>query len=552
MEFKYRQQVAVYKSLRKIDTSYKNSSTLRFDNTLRMFVNRLRKMESFDGKQLLSVFCLWHILALSDTRNLKPSTFIQEFVINHWHALKKRLSQSRIWNGLYISPPPLAHHIVHILKGNFLHDVFRLKLSSSDLDKRLESKLIQFLANSTTDDTKIGLQRIIDKFVQSGSIEETMVLIHDLKRPLLLEKKCASRLYRALDAVETMLKFIGNYSNNDSEATVLRRLMTVLSSVFSNISRIKLIEGETTSSCTKPIRLLHVAFYDANQSQSIGPKIDILVKHDQGSSKLIELSTLEVKPANAGPAVIKEQQNKNLLKMSGLNNIVISEIEDSPVEISSPKASVVPVEEQSVLPELDSNEPIWRWKNITKSIRRLNVALYDVNQSQSIGRKIDILVKHDQGSNKFIELSSLEVKPANAGPAVIKEQQNKNLRTNGAILAYLSSLNPKCCALQTTAAIDFIGSVGYVYTMTNIEDIFYAKQVGIMMLPKSRSTFTNLIETMDLLFAFEAFMINLGHEARAALEHRESLDNICEVANVFQKFNPSPVHDIFITPTRHK
>lgn len=104
MEFKYRQQVAVYKSLRKIDTSYKNSSTLRFDNTLRMFVNRLRKMESFDGKQLLSVFCLWHILALSDTRKLKPSTFIQEFVINHWHALKKRLSQSRIWNGLYISP----------------------------------------------------------------------------------------------------------------------------------------------------------------------------------------------------------------------------------------------------------------------------------------------------------------------------------------------------------------------------------------------------------------------------------------------------------------
>lgn len=88
--------------------------------------------------------------------------------------------------------------------------------------------------------------------------------------------------------------------------------------------------------------------------------------------------------------------------------------------------------------------------------------------------------------------------------------------------------------------------------MTNIEDIFYAKQVGIMMLPKSRSTFTNLIETMDLLFAFEAFMINLGHEAQAALEHRESLDNICEVANVFQKFNPSPVHDIFITPTRHK
>ncbi|KAI9033563.1 hypothetical protein CLU79DRAFT_850279 [Phycomyces nitens] len=148
------------------------------------------------------------------------------------------------------------------------------------------------------------------------------------------------------------------------------------------------------------------------------------------------------------------------------------------------------------------------------------------------GRKIDILVKHDQGSSKYIELSILKVKLVIKSPALIKKQQNQNLMTNGAILAYLNSLNPRYRALQSTAAIDFIGSASYIYAMTNIDDIFYARQVGLSMFPKPCSTFVHLTKTMDLLFAFKAFITNPGHEAQAALEHRESLDNICEVANV--------------------
>ncbi|KAI9311154.1 hypothetical protein BX666DRAFT_1066750, partial [Dichotomocladium elegans] len=97
--------------------------------------------------------------------------------------------------------------------------------------------------------------------------------------------------------------------------------------------------------------------------------------------------------------------------------------------------------------------------------------------------------------NLYIELSSLEIKPPSTCPALIKEQQNKNLRTNGAILAYLSSLNPRPRALQTTAAIDFIGSAGYVYIMTNLNGIFYARQVGLIILPKSRDSFVHLTET---------------------------------------------------------
>ncbi|CDH52492.1 predicted protein [Lichtheimia corymbifera JMRC:FSU:9682] len=49
---------------------------------------------------------------------------------------------------------------------------------------------------------------------------------------------------------------------------------------------------------------------------------------------------------------------------------------------------------------------------------------YEEIQNQCWGREIDILVKHDQGSSNFIELSSLDVKPASAGAAVVKGQQN--------------------------------------------------------------------------------------------------------------------------------
>ncbi|KAG1299704.1 hypothetical protein G6F66_000611 [Rhizopus arrhizus] len=327
---------------------------------------------------------------------------------------------------------PLLHDDVYRLKLSLSGIVNTIRRSDFDhvrpflptqhLDERLDAIVAQFCSHVITNNTKTLLQQVIDTFVQGGSIEETMVLVHDLQRPLLLAKQCASQAYRALDAVAAILKIMGFYNNSDTVATVLHRFMTILSSIFSSITSIKLTEGETTSACTK-------------------------------------------------------------------------------------------------------------------SIQRLNVALYEASQSQSFGRKIDILVKHDQGSSKYIELSSLE---------------NKNLRTNGAILAYLSSLNPRCRALQTTAAIDFIGSAGYIYVMTNIDGIFYARQVGLIMLPKSRGTFVHLTETMDLLFAFEAFMTCLGHEAQAALEHRESLDNICEVANVLQECIPSPHHDIFITPTRHK
>lgn len=44
-------------------------------------------------------------------------------------------------------------------------------------------------------------------------------------------------------------------------------------------------------------------------------------------------------------------------------------------------------------------------------------------------------------------------------------------------------------------------------------------------------------------------MLNLGQEAQAALEQRECLDNICEVADVQHESIPSMDHSIYLTPT---
>ncbi|SAM03049.1 hypothetical protein [Absidia glauca] len=67
--------------------------------------------------------------------------------------------------------------------------------------QNLDDELAQLRRHATTIDTKTILQQVIDIF---GSIEETMVKVHDLQRPLLLAKQCGGQEFRALDAVAVM------------------------------------------------------------------------------------------------------------------------------------------------------------------------------------------------------------------------------------------------------------------------------------------------------------------------------------------------------------
>lgn len=163
-------------------------------------------------------------------------------------------------------------------------DSFPLLLSEIHFTKCLDALVTKFRKSANTSEMKNVVKQIVDEFEQGASIEDTIILMHGLQRPFLRAKQCDNQTYRALESITHILKFMHSHENSDSEATVLCRIMTILSGVFCKASNIILIEGETTSSCTKSIKRFNEALYDTNKNQIVGRKIDILIKHDKGYS----------------------------------------------------------------------------------------------------------------------------------------------------------------------------------------------------------------------------------------------------------------------------
>ncbi|ORX55593.1 hypothetical protein DM01DRAFT_1023217 [Hesseltinella vesiculosa] len=98
----------------------------------------------------------------------------------------------------------------------------------------------------------------------------------------------------------------------------------------------------------------------------------------------------------------------------------------------------------------------------TKTTQIFNSTVHGVgNAAASIGRKIDVLLK--SCSNDAVELSSIEVKKASVGPALVIAQQCKNLRTNASILSFLCALDPRRETLRTVAAIDLVAPSSFTH-----------------------------------------------------------------------------------------
>ncbi|KAI8374350.1 uncharacterized protein BYT42DRAFT_474922, partial [Radiomyces spectabilis] len=89
-----------------------------------------------------------------------------------------------------------------------------------------------------------------------------------------------------------------------------------------------------------------------------------------------------------------------------------------------------------------------------------NEAILNITSADTRGKKTDLLIKY--GST----------------------QGCKNLRTNAAILNNIRSLDPRKSSTHV-AAMDWLGSVGYLYLMADIDGLYYAQKIGILSLPKS-------------------------------------------------------------------
>ncbi|CAO3673796.1 unnamed protein product [Rhizopus stolonifer] len=188
---------------------------------------------------------------------------------------------------------------------------------------------------------------------------------------------------------------------------------------------------------------------------------------------------------------------------------------------------------------------------VTRSKKQYNGLVYDPSvETPSIhGRKIDLLIKYGDDD---VEISSNEFKKYTVTPNLASSQQCKNLRVNGAILDSLQRLSPMK-TIDGTVAMDWIGHIGYMFAIIDINDIYYAQKIDIIIMPKSTADLAQFETTLDLLFCYHHFIINKGQEAQVSLSQRKNLDRLCFIYdNTDSSLGTFSQHDIFFTPKQER
>ncbi|KAF7730091.1 hypothetical protein EC973_003037 [Apophysomyces ossiformis] len=297
--------------------------------------------------------------------------------------------------------------------------------------KQVQGSIDEFLKHGMNKDAHEAYDKILDVFDTGGCLEDALIMIDALKKPLLERRERNTDMYRMLKIMEHVLGYLYSCKDGDSEATVYRRIAMIMDELFCDTG-VMLADGETCSECTKNTRLY--------------------------------------------------------------NDMVFGTSSDS-----------------------------------------------------SFGRKIDLLIKF--GDNQELEISSNEFKKNGVTPAMAVMQQCKNLRVNGSILDALQRLDARKTVKQVVA-MDWLGYVGYMFTLLDINGVYFGEKIGVLLLPKSVKDLHTFIVTLDILFCYKHFIISLGEEALSAWNRRQNMDILREVIDVS---NSSPLgqhqHHIFFTPT---
>lgn len=165
----------------------------------------------------------------------------------------------------------------------------------------------------------------------------------------------------------------------------------------------------------------------------------------------------------------------------------------------------------------------------TKNTRLYNDMVFGTSSESNFGRKINLLIKY--GKNQELEISSNEFKKNGVTPAMAIMQQCKNLRANGTILDALQRLNGRTSVKQVVA-MDWLGYVGYMFTLLDINGVYFGEKIGVLLLPKSVMDLRSFINTLDILFCYRRFVISLGQEALSVRSNQQSMDTLRKMIDV--------------------
>ncbi|ORY98206.1 hypothetical protein BCR43DRAFT_491025 [Syncephalastrum racemosum] len=167
------------------------------------------------------------------------------------------------------------------------------------------------------------------------------------------------------------------------------------------------------------------------------------------------------------------------------------------------------------------------------------------------GRKIDLILKRANNGGD-IELSSNEFKRQRVSSTCALAQQCKNLRTNGAILAHLEAIDNQH-RHRHVVAMDWIGNVGYLYMLANVEGVYVADKLCILRLPRCLNDVATFKPTLEALFRYQCFITQLGHQSLSMLQAREDLESLSGIVDTGSEAIPAPAkHRIFFAPQNHR
>ncbi|EIE87247.1 hypothetical protein RO3G_11958 [Rhizopus delemar RA 99-880] len=182
---------------------------------------------------------------------------------------------------------------------------------------------------------------------------------------------------------------------------------------------------------------------------------------------------------------------------------------------------------------------------VTKLPKQYNNFVYDPSIESNVhGRKIDLLIKYGHDD---IVMSANKFKKHIVTSNIASSQQCKNLCVNETILAALQRLNPT--TIDGLIAVDWIGNVGYMFAIVDINDIYYTQKIEILVMPESTVDLAQFETTLDLLICYHHFIVSKGQEAQISLSKQKNLDRLCSIyGTTDSSFGASNQHDIFFTP----
>ncbi|KAL9545353.1 hypothetical protein PS6_008268 [Mucor atramentarius] len=187
----------------------------------------------------------------------------------------------------------------------------------------------------------------------------------------------------------------------------------------------------------------------------------------------------------------------------------------------------------------------------SKSIAKTHEKMYDsaIPLNKGFGRRIDLIL-----AAKNLELSTSEWKREKTSAAKCLQQQSKNIRMNKAILTNLLHLpfDESDRDRVFTVGMDWVGPMGYMLAVKQVQDVYVAKPISMLLMPRYLDELPSFKESLNCLYAWRNHHLGLKEIMLPALRKCEQEMFFSSVLGTFESAQVHSSPNIYLTPSRRR